>query len=60
MTHASVPAQVRQAIGLSDALVRLSPGIENARDLVSDLIEGLDGLADHRAALTAGAVSDVS
>lgn len=44
MTHASVPAHVRAAIGLSDTLIRLSPGIENARDLVSDLLGGLDAL----------------
>lgn len=60
MTHASVPAHVRQAIGLSDTLIRLSPGIENAGDLVSDLIDGLDGLHLADVSLTAGAVSDVS
>ncbi len=42
MTHASVPAETRRAIGLSDTLIRLSPGIENARDLIADLIDGLD------------------
>lgn len=44
MTHASLPAATRQAIGLSETLIRLSPGIENARDLVADLISGLDAL----------------
>jgi cystathionine gamma-lyase len=42
MTHASIPAETRRALGLSDTLVRLSPGCESARDLVQDLVEGLD------------------
>jgi cystathionine gamma-lyase len=44
MTHASIPADVRHSLGLSDTLVRLSPGCESARDLVGDLLEGLDRL----------------
>jgi cystathionine beta-lyase/cystathionine gamma-synthase len=46
MTHASIPAETRRALGLSDTLVRLSPGCENAKDLVRDLVEGLDGLGE--------------
>jgi cystathionine beta-lyase/cystathionine gamma-synthase len=42
MTHASIPAATREALGLSDTLIRLSPGCESARDLVRDLTEGLD------------------
>ena len=42
MTHASIPAPERAALGLSDTLVRLSPGCEHRNDLVADLIEGLD------------------
>lgn len=41
MTHASIPAGQRAALGLSDTLVRLSPGIEHADDLIDDLVEGL-------------------
>jgi cystathionine beta-lyase/cystathionine gamma-synthase len=41
MTHASIPPEVRASLGLSDTLVRLSPGCENASDLVEDLLEGL-------------------
>jgi len=41
MTHASIPAEQRAALGLSDSLIRLSPGIEHAADLVGDLLEGL-------------------
>lgn len=37
MTHASIPADQRAALGISDGLVRLSVGIESCRDLISDL-----------------------
>ena len=37
MTHSSVPAEVRQQIGITDGLVRLSVGIEDAEDLIADL-----------------------
>ncbi|MDD0854195.1 PLP-dependent aspartate aminotransferase family protein [Halobacteriovorax sp. GB3] len=37
MTHASVPKKTREAIGLTDNLIRLSVGIENYNDLISDL-----------------------
>ena len=41
MTHASIPADARERLGLSDTLVRLSPGCEHRNDLVADLLEGL-------------------
>ncbi|HUJ40527.1 MAG TPA: PLP-dependent aspartate aminotransferase family protein [Candidatus Acidoferrales bacterium] len=41
MTHASIPAEARAELGLSDTLIRLSPGCENSEDLVEDLLEGL-------------------
>jgi cystathionine gamma-lyase len=37
MTHASVPPEARAKLGISDSLVRLSVGIEDVADLVSDL-----------------------
>ena len=37
MTHASVPKNVRESIGLTDNLIRLSVGIENVEDLIEDL-----------------------
>lgn len=37
MTHASVPKEQREALGVTDSLVRLSVGIEDVRDLVDDL-----------------------
>jgi cystathionine beta-lyase/cystathionine gamma-synthase len=37
MTHASVPRAMREAMGLTDSLVRLSCGIEDTQDLIADL-----------------------
>lgn len=37
MTHASVPKELREKVGLSDGLVRLSVGLEDPDDLVEDL-----------------------
>jgi cystathionine beta-lyase/cystathionine gamma-synthase len=42
MTHASVPVERRAEIGLSDSLVRISAGIEDAQDLIDDLRQALD------------------
>jgi cystathionine gamma-lyase len=42
MTHASVPAEVRAALGIDDGLVRLSVGIEDADDLIDDLRSALE------------------
>jgi cystathionine beta-lyase/cystathionine gamma-synthase len=44
MTHASIPAEHRAALGLADTLIRLSPGIEHPDDLIADLIDGLHDL----------------
>lgn len=41
MTHASIPAEVRQARGIDDGLVRLSVGIEDADDLQEDLRQAM-------------------
>lgn len=41
MTHASVPAEQRVALGISDGLVRLSVGIEDKGDLIADLDQAL-------------------
>ena len=41
MTHASIPPDKRDALGISDALVRLSCGIEDADDLIADLQQAL-------------------
>jgi cystathionine beta-lyase/cystathionine gamma-synthase len=42
MTHASVPPERRAAIGLSESLVRISVGIEDAADLITDLKQALE------------------
>ena len=48
MTHASIPPDQRAAFGLSDTLIRLSPGLEHPNDLVEDLVEGLDEVTSAR------------
>ncbi|MGB0033992.1 MAG: PLP-dependent aspartate aminotransferase family protein [Candidatus Acidiferrales bacterium] len=57
MTHASIPPEARAQLGLSDTLIRLSPGCENAQDLVEDLLEGLAHLESERATRKAAAAS---
>jgi len=37
MTHASMPKEQRESIGITDSLVRLSVGVEDVRDLIDDL-----------------------
>ena len=49
MTHASIPPEARAELGLSDTLIRLSPGCESADDLVEDLLEGLSQVESARA-----------
>ncbi len=41
MTHASIPRDVREEIGISDGLVRLSVGIESLEDLIEDIENSL-------------------
>jgi cystathionine gamma-lyase len=45
MTHASVPAEQRRALGIGDGLVRISVGIEDIDDLIADLDQALLALA---------------
>ncbi|MCB2360775.1 trans-sulfuration enzyme family protein [Clostridium estertheticum] len=42
MTHAAVPYEIRQEIGITDHLVRLSVGVENVTDIVKDLKTALE------------------
>ncbi len=44
MTHASVPPEERRRIGLTDGLVRISVGVESARDLIGDLEQALENV----------------
>ena len=41
-THADIPAEVRHSYGLTDDLLRLSIGIEDADDLIEDLKQALE------------------
>jgi cystathionine beta-lyase len=41
MTHASIPAELRQQMGISDRLLRLSVGIEHVDDLIADIDQAL-------------------
>lgn len=41
MTHASIPYETRQKIGITDGLIRLSVGIENVNDLLADLDQAI-------------------
>ena len=41
MTHASIPYDVRQKVGITDGLIRLSIGIENIDDLLADLAQAI-------------------
>jgi len=42
MTHGSIPKDQREKLGISDGLIRLSVGIEDADDLMADLDAALD------------------
>jgi len=44
MTHASVPEEQRQKLGITDSLVRLSVGVEDVRDLIDDLKSALEAI----------------
>ena len=44
MTHASVPKEQREALGVTDSLVRLSVGIEDVRDLIDDLKNAFEAI----------------
>ncbi len=43
MTHASVPAETRERLGIEDGLIRLSVGLEAVEDLIADLDQALQG-----------------
>jgi cystathionine beta-lyase/cystathionine gamma-synthase len=41
MTHASIPPDTRRAHGVADGLIRISVGLEDVKDLISDLDRAL-------------------
>ncbi|MBO9566333.1 MAG: cystathionine gamma-synthase [Niastella sp.] len=49
MTHKSIPAEKRRNAGVSDSLIRLSIGLEEAEDLIHDLQVALDGINEFAA-----------
>ncbi|NHK27776.1 PLP-dependent transferase [Parvularcula flava] len=44
MTHASIPKERREEMGIADGLVRISVGVEDCDDLIGDLEQALEGL----------------
>lgn len=42
MTHASIPREIREKVGITDGLIRLSPGIESADDIINDLAQAIE------------------
>ena len=42
MTHTSLPKEVKEKLGISDELIRISVGIENVDDLIDDLEKALE------------------
>ncbi|MEY2555186.1 MAG: cystathionine gamma-lyase, partial [Verrucomicrobiota bacterium] len=44
MTHASVPKEQRESLGVTDSLVRISVGVEGLRDLTEDLKTALEAI----------------
>ena len=42
MTHASIEKKIRDSLGISDSLLRLSVGIEDVEDIIDDLNQALD------------------
>ena len=43
MTHASMPADVREQMGITPDLIRVSVGLEDVSDLIADLDQALQG-----------------
>ena len=42
MTHAAIPYEIRQKVGITDTLIRLSTGIEDVDDLIADLKQAIE------------------
>jgi cystathionine beta-lyase/cystathionine gamma-synthase len=42
MTHASIPVSERKKIGISDSLIKMSVRIEDVKDLINDIAQGLE------------------
>lgn len=44
MTHASIPKEVREKVGVTDGLIRLSLGVEDAEDIITDLSKAFEAI----------------
>jgi len=44
MTHKTIPPEIRRAAGVNDSLIRLSVGLEEAEDLITDLRNTFDSV----------------
>jgi cystathionine beta-lyase len=42
MTHASIPKEIREKVGITDGLIRLSVGIEKVDDIISDVNQAIN------------------
>jgi len=63
MTHKTIPSEKRKAAGVSDSLIRLSVGLEDAEDLISDLekaFSNIDALANNQQNLSIAGGEPVS
>jgi len=59
MTHFAIPAADRLKFGITDGLIRLSVGLEDAEDIIADLRMSLDGLSQERTTSAAAQNKDV-
>ena len=41
MTHAAIPKEIREEVGITDELIRLSVGIEDVDDIIADLEQAI-------------------
>jgi len=45
MTHASIPKEIREKVGVTDGLIRLSLGVEDAEDIITDLEKAFQAIS---------------
>ena len=44
MTHSATPAEEREKAGITDSIIRLSVGIENIEDLITDMEQAMENV----------------
>jgi cystathionine beta-lyase/cystathionine gamma-synthase len=45
MTHAAIPREVREKVGVTDGLIRISLGVEDSADLIADLEQAFNAIS---------------